>query len=60
MYSGSISEHRINLCIPPPVMQSLNDDARLAGLRTTEYLRHVLLKWNEERTVRLLRQQGRL
>ncbi len=60
MYSGSISENRINLCLPPPIMQALNDDARRTGMRTTEYLRHVLLQWQEERTLKLLRQQGRI
>ncbi len=60
MFSGTIVENRIRLTIPPPVMQAVSEDARRAGMRTTEYLRHVLLQWQEERTLKLLRQQGRI
>jgi len=41
-------------------MQAVSEDARRAGMRTTEYLRHVLLQWQEERLAKLLRQQGRM
>jgi hypothetical protein len=52
MFTGSTSENRINIGVPPLLLQELYDEARLLGMKTPEYIRHILLCWREDRMTR--------
>lgn len=53
MFTGSITENRISVGIPPPVRQDLYDEARRLGMQVPEYVRHILLRWREDRISRI-------
>jgi hypothetical protein len=44
-YTGSITVNRISICLPASVRNTLADEAKRLGLRSTELLRHVMLGW---------------
>jgi hypothetical protein len=53
MFSGSITENRVSIGLPPPLRQWLTDSARTNGVGVPELVRHLLLKiQEEERTTR--------
>jgi hypothetical protein len=52
VFTGSITENRINIGIPPLLRQELYDEARLLGMQVPEYIRHILLCWREDRMTR--------
>jgi hypothetical protein len=57
VFTGSITENRINIGIPPLLRQELYDEARLLGMQVPEYIRHILLCWREDRMTRRERRQ---
>jgi hypothetical protein len=57
MFTGSLSDNRLNLGIPPLVRQELSDEARSLGMQVPEVVRHILLKWRENRIARREREQ---
>ena len=44
MFTGSVTENRVSVGLPPPVRQWLYDDARSLGVKMPELIRHLLLK----------------
>jgi hypothetical protein len=60
MFTGSLTENRVNLCIPPMLRQEIAEDARDLGVKMPEYIRHILLQWSEQRAMRKQRQSARL
>lgn len=49
MLSGSISEHRIQIAMPPNVLDWLKVEARVYGMRAPEWIRHRLINLYEDR-----------
>lgn len=49
MLSGSISEHRVQLRIPPNVLDWLSVEARVYGMKVPEWVRHKLVNLYDER-----------
>lgn len=45
MFTGSVTENRITVGLPPYIRQALYDDAYASGQRMPEYLRHILTEW---------------
>ena len=45
MFSGSISENRVTVGLPPPVRVELTRVANRLGLKVPEVIRHVLIDW---------------
>lgn len=49
MLSGSVSEHRIQVLMPPNVMEWLGIEARAYGLTTASWIRYKLMVQFENR-----------
>jgi hypothetical protein len=45
LFTGSISENRVTVGLPPPVREELADEARRNGLKVPEIIRHILIDW---------------
>jgi hypothetical protein len=49
MFTGSITENRISVGMPPPVLEWLYDRSKFMGMRVPEIVRLILIdKWREE------------
>lgn len=47
-YTGSITENRVQVGLPPPVRQWLADEARGLGMTMPAIMRHKIMKLWEE------------
>lgn len=60
MFTGSISENRMTIGLPPDIRQFIYDRANAGGQRPQEYLRHILRNWYESETaIQRLREAAR-
>jgi hypothetical protein len=49
MYTGSMTENRISICVPAGVRQIYLDESARLGMKPTELMRHDLLRAAEVR-----------
>ena len=52
MFTGSLTENKMQIGIPPLLRQDLYDAARELGMQPQEFIRHILLCWREQRMER--------
>lgn len=45
MMTGSISENRVSIPMPPPVLGLLRSESRILGITVPALVRHVLMNW---------------